>query len=235
MHPSHHARRTPDKPAYRMAGSGRVVTYGELEEASNRLAQLFRRLGLRAGDRIALMLENHPRWFEICWAAQRSGLVYTAISSRLTAAEAAYIVNDCGAEAFVTSTALAAQAAELAPLAPKLRIRLMLDGTLPGWDAYEAAVAAMPAEPVADETAGGDMLYSSGTTGRPKGVYLPPESPHIDFANALVRICAGPFGMGADTVYLSPGPLYHAAPLRFAMTVMRLGGTVVVMEHFDAA
>lgn len=111
MHPSHHARRTPDKPAYRMAGSGRVVTYGELEEASNRLAQLFRRLGLRAGDRIALMLENHPRWFEICWAAQRSGLVYTAISSRLTAAEAAYIVNDCGAQAFVTSTALAAQAA----------------------------------------------------------------------------------------------------------------------------
>ncbi len=235
MHPSHHARRTPDKPAYRMAGSGRVVTYGELEDASNRLAQLFRRLGLRAGDRIALMLENHPRWFEICWAAQRSGLVYTAISSRLTAAEAAYIVNDCGAEAFVTSTALAAQAAELAPLAPKLRIRLMLDGTLPGWDAYEAAVAAMPAEPVADETAGGDMLYSSGTTGRPKGVYLPPESPDIDFANSLVRICAGPFGMGADTVYLSPGPLYHAAPLRFAMTVMRLGGTVVVMEHFDAA
>ncbi len=235
MHPSHHARRTPDKPAYRMAGSGRVVTYGELEDASNRLAQLFRRLGLRAGDRIALMLENHPRWFEICWAAQRSGLVYTAISSRLTAAEAAYIVNDCGAQAFVTSTALAAQAAELAPLAPKLRIRLMLDGTLPGWDAYEAAVAAMPAEPVADETAGGDMLYSSGTTGRPKGVYLPPESPDIDFANALVRICAGPFGMGADTVYLSPGPLYHAAPLRFAMTVMRLGGTVVVMEHFDAA
>lgn len=235
MHPSHHARRTPDKPAYRMAGSGRVVTYGELEDASNRLAQLFRRLGLRAGDRIALMLENHPRWFEICWAAQRSGLVYTAISSRLTAAEAAYIVNDCGAQAFVTSAALAAQAAELAPLAPKLRIRLMLDGTLPGWDAYEAAVAAMPAEPVADETAGGDMLYSSGTTGRPKGVYLPPESPDIDFANSLVRICAGPFGMGADTVYLSPGPLYHAAPLRFAMTVMRLGGTVVVMEHFDAA
>jgi long-chain acyl-CoA synthetase len=235
MHPSQHAQRTPDKVAYRMAGSGQAVSYGELEQGSNRLAQLFRRLGLKPGDRIALMLENHPRWFEICWAAQRSGLVYTAISSRLTAGEAATIVDDCGAQLFVSSVALGAQAAELVPLTPKVRTRLMLDGTVPGYAAYETAVAPMPAERIADECAGGDMLYSSGTTGRPKGVYVPPESPDIAYVNSLVKVCAGPFGMGADTVYLSPGPLYHAAPLRFAMTVMRLGGTVVVMEHFDAA
>jgi len=235
MHPSIHARRTPDKPAYRMAGSGQVVTYGQLDAASNRLAQLFRQRGLRPGDRIALMLENHPRYFEICWAAQRSGLVYTAISSRLTAAEAAYIVDDCGARLFVTSAALSRQAAELVPVTPKLHTRLMLDGTVAGYESCEAAVAGMPAERVADECAGGDMLYSSGTTGRPKGVYVPPESTDIDYVNSLAKVCAGPFGMGEDTVYLSPGPLYHAAPLRFAMTAMRLGGTVVVMEHFDAA
>ncbi|MBN8507844.1 MAG: AMP-binding protein [Burkholderiales bacterium] len=235
MHPSIHARRRPDKVAYRMAGSGRAVSYRELDERSNRLAQLFRRFGLKPGDRIALMLENHPRWFEICWAAQRSGLVYTAISSRLTPGEAAYIVDDCGAQLFVSSIALGAQAAGLVPLTPKVRERLMLDGTVPGYASYEAAVAPMPAEPVADECAGGDMLYSSGTTGRPKGVYVPPESSDIAYVNSLVKVCAGPFGIGEDTVYLSPGPLYHAAPLRFAMTVMRLGGTVVVMEHFDAA
>jgi long-chain acyl-CoA synthetase len=235
MHPSQHAQRTPDKAAYRMAGSAEVVTYGALEAGSNRLAQLFRRLGLKPGDRIALLLENHPRYFEICWAAQRAGIVYTAISSRLTAGEAAHIVNDCGATLFVSSMALARLAAELLPLTPKLRTRLMLGGAVPGYEAYEAAVAPMPAERIADETAGGDMLYSSGTTGRPKGVHVPPESPDIAHVNSLVKVCAGPFGMGMDTVYLSPGPLYHAAPLRFAMTVMRLGGTVVVMEHFDAA
>jgi long-chain acyl-CoA synthetase len=235
MHPSIHARQTPDKPAYRMAGSGLAVSYRQLDEGSNRLAQLLRRLGLGVGDRIALMLENHPRYFEICWAAQRAGIVYTAISSRLTAGEAAYIVGDCGARIFITSKALAGQAAELLAQMPRVHTRLMLDGVIDGYQAYEAAVAGRPAERIADESAGGDMLYSSGTTGRPKGVFVPPESTDIAYVNSLLKVCIGPFMMGPDTVYLSPGPLYHAAPLRFAMAVMRLGGTVVVMEHFDAA
>ncbi|HMO47820.1 MAG TPA: AMP-binding protein [Rubrivivax sp.] len=235
MHPSIHARTTPDQPAYVMAGSGQSVSCRQLDEASNRLAHLLRRLGVGCGDRIALMLENHPRYFEICWAAQRAGIIYTAMSSRLTAGEAAYIVGDCGAKVFITSMALAGQAAELQQRMPGVQTRLMLDGAIDGYAPYESAVADCPATPIADESAGGDMLYSSGTTGRPKGVYVPPESTDIAFANSLVKVCMGPFGMGADTVYLSPGPLYHAAPLRFAMTVMRLGGTVVVMEHFDAA
>ena len=121
MHPSIHARSTPDKPAYVMAGSGHRVSYRQLDEASNRLAHLFRRLGVGPGDRIALMLENHPRYFEICWAAQRAGIVYTAISSRLTAGEAAYIVNDCGAKVFISSKALARQAAELLDQTPRCR------------------------------------------------------------------------------------------------------------------
>ncbi len=235
MHPSIHARQTPDKCAYRMAGSGLTVSYRELDEGSNRLAHFFRSVGVGIGDRIALMLENHPRYFEICWAAQRAGIVYTAISSRLTAGEAAYIVDDCGAKVFITSMALAGQAAELRGRTPKVQTRLMLDGTIDGYQAYEVTVAGCPAERIADESAGGDMLYSSGTTGRPKGVFVPPESTDIAFVNSLLKVCIGPFQMGPDTVYLSPGPLYHAAPLRFAMAVMRLGGTVVVMEHFDAA
>ncbi len=235
MHPSIHARQSPDKVAYRMAGGGQAVSYAELEAGSNRLAQFFRRSGLGVGDRIALMLENHPRYFEICWAAQRSGIVYTAISSRLTAGEAAYIVNDCGAQVFISSIALADQAAALREQMPKVHTRLMLDGTIDGYRAYEDEVAGLPATRIADESAGGDMLYSSGTTGRPKGVYVPPESTDIAFVSSLLKVCMGAFGMGEDTVYLSPGPLYHAAPLRFAMAVMRLGGTVVVMEHFDAA
>jgi len=235
MHPSIHATSQPGKPAVILAESGRVITYRELDEASNRLAQLFRARGLRPGERIALMLQNHPRYFEICWAAQRSGLVYTAISSRLTAAEIEYIVADCGARLFITSQALAAQAAQLRSRPGGVQTWLMLDGALPGYEAFEDAVASCPAERIGDECAGGDMLYSSGTTGRPKGVFVPPESSDIAFQNGLLKTCVGYFGMGDDTVYLSPAPLYHAAPLRFAMTVMRLGGTVVVMAHFDAA
>ena len=116
MHPYIHAQKTPDKLAYVMAGSGEAVTYRQLDEQSNRIAQLFRSLGLKAGDHIALFLENNARFFEICWGAQRSGLVYTAISSRLTAAEVDYIVTDCGAKLFVTSKYLSDRAAELAPL-----------------------------------------------------------------------------------------------------------------------
>ena len=235
MHPSIHARQSPDKPAYVMAGSGRAVSYRQLDEASNRLAHFFRSVGVGVGDRIALMLENHPSYFEICWAAQRAGIVYTAISSRLNPGEAAYIVDDCGAKVFISSMALARQAGELLAQTPKVRTRLMLDGTIAGYRSYEQAVSGQPATPVADQSAGGDMLYSSGTTGRPKGVFVPPESSDIAYVSSLVKVCMSAFGMGSDTVYLSPGPLYHAAPLRFAMVVMRLGGTVVVMEHFDAA
>ena len=234
MHPYIHAGKTPDKPAYIMASTGETVTYRQLDEQSNRIAQLFRSLRLKAGDHIALFLENNPRFFEICWGAQRSGLIYTAISSRLTAAEVDYIVTDCGAKLFVTSNHLADRAAELAPLMKDVAHRFMLDGTIAGYQSWEEAVARQPAERIADETTGHDMLYSSGTTGRPKGVLPVVEPQPIDADNPLFQITRKLYGMGDDTVYLSPAPLYHAAPLRFNMTVMRLGGTSVIMEHFDA-
>ena len=217
-----------------MASTGETVTYRQLDEQSNRIAQLFRSLGLKAGDHIALFLENNPRFFEICWGAQRSGLIYTAISSRLTAAEVDYIVTDCGARLFVTSNHLADRAAELASLMKDVAHRFMLDGIIAGYQSWEEAVARQPAERIADETTGHDMLYSSGTTGRPKGVLPVVEPQPIDADNPLFQITRKLYGMGDDTVYLSPAPLYHAAPLRFNMTVMKLGGTSVIMEHFDA-
>ena len=234
MHPYIHARKQPDKPAYIMAASGRTVTYRQLDEQSNRIAQLFRSLNLKAGDHIALFLENNSQFFEICWGAQRSGLVYTAISSRLTAAEVEYIVRDCGARLFITSHYLAGTAAELVPLLDDVANRYMIDGVIAGYESWEAAVARQPATRIADETAGHDMLYSSGTTGRPKGVLPIVEPQPIDFDSPLLQITSKLYGMNADTVYLSPAPLYHAAPLRFNMSVMRLGGTSVIMENFDA-
>jgi len=234
MHPYLHAQKFPDKPAYIMAGSGETVTYRQLDERSNRIAQLFRSLGLQAGDHIAIFMENNARFFEICWGAQRSGLIYTAISSRLTAPEVDYIVGDCGAKLFVTSKYLAERATELRPLMARVANRFMIGGTIDGYASWEDAIARQPATPIADQTAGHDMLYSSGTTGRPKGV-LPvvPKQP-IDAENPLLAITSKLYGMGPDTIYLSPAPLYHAAPLRFNQSVMRLGGTSVIMENFDA-
>ncbi|PWR20501.1 AMP-binding protein [Zavarzinia compransoris] len=233
MHPGIHAANTPDKIAYRMAGSGIAVTYAELEARANACAHLFRSLGLVRGDSIALILENHPRFFEIAWAALRAGLYYTAISTRLTAAEAAYIVDDCGAKVLVTSRYMADLATRVAAQAPKLRHRLMLDGTAPDFAAYEAAVAEQPRTALADPSEGADMLYSSGTTGRPKGVKVAlPEEPY-GTPNKLFMLNAALYAPNAASVYLSPAPLYHAAPLRFSLTMMRFGATVIVMEHFE--
>ncbi|MDE2362853.1 MAG: acyl-CoA synthetase [Hyphomicrobiales bacterium] len=231
-HPFHHARTNPDKPATIMAGSGEVVTYGQLEARSNQGAHLLRSLGLKRGDSIALHLENHPRYFEICWAAQRAGLYYTCISSALTAGEVEYIVRDCSAKLFITSTAKAGEAGKLAPKISDLKL-YSVDKAWGPFANWEEACAKMPVMPIADETPGVDMLYSSGTTGRPKGIKLDLKDEPIDFANSLVQLAVGLFGFSKDTVYLSPAPLYHAAPLRWCMTTHRVGGTVIVMEKFD--
>jgi len=233
MHPHIHAARTPEKPAIVMSASGRTLSYRELEDRSNQFAQLLRARGVKPGDRIALLMENHPRFFEVCVGAHRAGIVYTAMSTRLTAAEASYIVTDCDARLLVTTHAMADAAAELLHATPGVATRLMIDGTIAGHECYEDALAAQRPERIADETAGCDMLYSSGTTGRPKGVFVPPDKPEIDASNPLIEIVRNHYAVDDRSVYLSPAPLYHAAPLRFNMTVLRLGGTCVIMEHFD--
>ncbi|WP_067480793.1 acyl-CoA synthetase [Actinomadura hibisca] len=234
MHLGQIAAQTPDKPAVIMAGSGRVVTYRELDEESNRLAQLLHAEGLRPGDHIAFMLENHPLFLAVAWAAQRSGLYYTAVSSRLQPDELAYIVANCEARAFVSSAALGGTAAAVAERTPGVRLRLMLDGTAPGFDSYEERVAAHPPVPLAEEREGSDMLYSSGTTGRPKGVKPPLPLVEMGTPGPLYRLISLLFQPDGDSVYLSPAPLYHAAPLRYCLNFHRFGATVVVMERFDA-
>jgi long-chain acyl-CoA synthetase len=232
MHPSIHAQTQPDKPAFIMASTGETVTYRELDERSNRGAQLFRKLGLKVGDGIAIFMENNVHYLSICWAAQRAGLYFTCISSRLTAGEIEYIVKDCAAKVFITTKAMGDAPGELVERLPGVRL-FMSGGTAPGYESFEDAVAKMPATPIADETPGADMLYSSGTTGRPKGVKRPLSGGKIGDPNPLLMLVKLLYNFGEDTIYLSPAPLYHAAPLRYNMTVHTLGGTCVVMEHFD--
>ena len=231
MHPSIHAKSQPERAAIIMAGSGEVITFAELDARSNQVAQLLRARGIKIGDTVALCMENHPWFFCLTWGFQRAGVHYVGISSRLTPPEIAYILEDSGAKLLFGSAYLAPtldEVAKLAPAVPQLRL------DTPGAMSAEDALAAMPATPIADERAGVDMLYSSGTTGRPKGVKIPlPEDPAIDQANALVGLTMMAFGIKPDSVYLSPAPLYHAAPLRWCMTIQKLGGTVVVMEKFD--
>ncbi len=233
MFPGAIAAETPDKPAYIMATTGQVVTYGELDAAANRLSQLFWSLGLRPGDHVAFCMENNPRFFEVAWGAHYAGLRYTAASSRLTSGELTYIINDCGAKVFITSAYKADQATEIVADTPNVMLRLMIDGTVEGYESYEEAVAAQPATPLDDRREGGDMLYSSGTTGRPKGVKGPIPDAALGAAPALLGLTQILFSFQSEMTYLSPAPLYHSAPLRFNMTVMRFGGTCVLMEHFD--
>jgi acyl-CoA synthetase (AMP-forming)/AMP-acid ligase II len=234
-HPSIHARSHPDKIAYQMSGSGKAITYRELDELSNQGAQLFRALGLKAGDHVAFLMENRLAFMEICWAAQRAGLYYTAISRYLTKDEIAYIVRDCGAKVFITSPKCAEQVREFVTSTPGEPLLFMIDDPEPGFRSWDRETAAQPTTPIADEVAGYDMLYSSGTTGRPKGIKRVFEANRIDQPSPFTRrLCSEMCGMNAETVYLSPAPLYHAAPLRFNMMAIALGGTSIIMEHFDA-
>jgi fatty-acyl-CoA synthase len=178
-------------------------------------------------------MENNLAFMDPVWAAFRSGLYITTVNRYLPADEVAYIVQDCGAKVVMTSHAKRETAEALADLIPDVRVRLMVDGTLPGWDSYEEALAASSPAPLETEWMGDSMLYSSGTTGRPKGILrpLPEISPAEGFA---LRQAMNRYELSAESVYLSPAPLYHAAPLSYVLTVQSFGGTVVMMERFDA-
>jgi fatty-acyl-CoA synthase len=230
-----HARRRPDAPAIVMGESGEVVTYRELDERSARFARALRRRGLGVGDHVAICMENNRPYLEVAWAAQRAGLYFTAINRHLRPGEVQYILDDCGATALVTSAAMAPVIAGL-DLA-RVPTRVCADGELPGFEPYAAVCDAEAPLPPDDECEGREMLYSSGTTGRPKGVRKQlPATPMGDPSAAPVQIAQGiaAFGAGPGSVYLSPAPLYHSAPLVYCMSMHRLGATVVVMEHFDA-
>jgi len=233
MHPITHAQTRPDHPAMIMAGSGQTVTFAEMDAYANRFAQLLRARGLKRGDHFAVLMENNVHYLQVVWGSQRAGTMMVPISTRLTAPEICYILKDAGAKFLLTSTRYAEAIEGIRDECADLPL-LIVDGE--GEEDYEAALAAQPPEPIADQAPGQYMLYSSGTTGRPKGVKpAPPEDDDILATNPLMGLAVMGAGMPADgsMVYLSPAPLYHAAPIGWCTTAQRLGGTVVVMEKFD--
>jgi acyl-CoA synthetase (AMP-forming)/AMP-acid ligase II len=216
-----------------MAGSGEVLTYRELDERSMRLARLLAANGLTEGDRIAIFAENHLRYFEVYWAAIRSGLYVTGVNWHLTAEEAGYVMANSGAKALFTTAAMAGTARQMLPGLPGCRVRLVAGGTADGFEPYETAVAGYPARDVTGRRRGDVLLYSSGTTGRPKGVRQPLTDKTVAAGGGVSPLARAFLQMDDATVYLSPAPLYHAAPLGWAAAVHELGGTVIVMEKFD--
>ena len=223
-----------DRLAFQMCESGETVTFGQLEARANQVARVLRSCGVTRGRHVALLMKNHRRFLEACFGADRAGVYYTTISTRLTAEEIAYIVRDCAAQVLVVSADFGELIRQLRPLLPE-DLRCFTVGTpVPGFESWEAAVDDAHDSPIADPAQGLDMLYSSGTTGRPKGVKWPLPPIPAGARTMLVDLLAPLFGYGRDCRYLSPAPLYHAAPLRHSMTVIKLGGTAFVMASFDA-
>ncbi len=238
MYPGHFVETTPDKPAAIMAGSGEILTYRQLDDRSNQLAQLLWAAGLRPGDHVSIFMENSLRYFDCYWAAVRSGLYFTTINRYLQPEESAYILEDSGSKALFTSSNMAELMAEVTERVPGVEVLLSVDGGIDGFDDFEQAIAGFPAQPLENQPRGEAMLYSSGTTGRPKGIKRPLTGLAVDDPDSVggvVMLVSGLFGADADTVYLSPAPLYHSAPLGFTTSFQSLGATTVIMERFDAA
>jgi acyl-CoA synthetase (AMP-forming)/AMP-acid ligase II len=237
VYPGRHAIETPDKPAIIMATTGETVTFAEYERECNRFAHLLRAAGLGRGDHISILMENSPRMLEVEGGAERAGLYYTLVNGYLASDEVAYIVTNSRSRMLVSSVAKRDVAERAASDCPQLEHLLMvgLDRPSGRWEPYDDAVAGFPTEPIPDETMGAAMLYSSGTTGRPKGIMrpLPEESPGAP--QAFTEGLKLAWGFREGMIYLNPAPLYHSAPHGSVATALRLGATNIVMEHFDAA
>ncbi len=233
QHPRRWALDDPERTAILLAATGERISYGALDARANRCAHLLRRLGLRRGDHVALLMENHPRFLEIVWASQNAGLYYTPVSWRFREEEIAFILQDCGASILFFSAQQAAMAVSLSARLPHLTL-VGVEYDAPGALAYPGAAADLPVTPIADESRGSDMLYSSGSTGRPKGIKQELKNTNIDGLSPMFAVYAERYGWGEDTVYLMPCPLYHSGPLRFAMAMQQVGALLIVMNRFDA-
>ncbi|MDR2188065.1 MAG: acyl-CoA synthetase [Azonexus sp.] len=225
-----------EKYAVIMGHSGDVLCYGEMAERSRRFARYLHNCGLRSGDVAALLFDNRAEFFEVLWGAHRLGLSYTLLNWHLSAQEVAYVLQDSGARALIVSDHLVSLGESVAGVIPDAGCCLLVGNSSPppGFTAYQAAIAKIPDEPLPDELEGQPMLYSAGTTGRPKGIKQ--ELDRLPFGTTSntetwLRHC---FAFDDTSVLLCPAPLYHAAPLAWAMTAQRIGATVVLMEQFDA-
>ena len=237
MYAGHYVEQHPDRPAFIMASTGEEVTHAELEARANRLAHALRDHGLAPGDHYSIFMENNDRYLEACAAGERSGLYYTCINSYLTAEEVAYIVDNSDSQVLITSPAKRDIALAAAKACPKLTRILVVDEPGGADDDrvrdYVEATSSFPDTPIADEQLGTPMLYSSGTTGRPKGIARPlPVQPPGEMM-PLFQFLTGLWHYREDMIYLSPAPLYHSAPQAAVNLTIRIGGTVVIMERFD--
>ena len=233
-HPGIFAERTPDRPAVIFGASGARLSFAEFEALSNRFAHLLRALGVARGDRVAVFLENHLMYLPLVWGAFRSGARLVAIATHLSADEVDYILSDSDASVLVTSRGLSGTVSRARMDGVPSINRFMLDGATPGFIAIESALAGQPDTPIADQAEGVEMLYSSGTTGRPKGILKPLPTGAFGIPASGYWLTTKIYSIDEETVYLSPAPLYHAAPLMFSMRCLRFGATVVIMEKFDA-
>jgi len=237
MYPGEYASQHPDRAAFVMASTGESVSYREFEERSNRLAHLLRSHGLGRLDHYSIFMENNDRYLEACAAGERAGLYYTCVNSYLTSDELAYIVQNSDSQVLITSRSRLAVATEALAQCPAVTLMLVVDD--PGGHDDErirdfvASVAKQPDTPIDDESLGGAMLYSSGTTGRPKGIIRPLAQEPPSFAAPLFAFLSNLWQYREDMIYLSPAPLYHSAPQAAVNLTIRKGGTAVIMERFD--
>ncbi len=244
MYPGNHALQHPDRPAFVMASTGAAISYADFEARSNRLARLLADHGLERLDHYSIFMENNDRYLEACAAGERSGLYYTCINSYLTAEELAYIINNSESRVLITSAARAEVALEAIVDCPNVSLVLVVDAPSDILDDGSAgpviadlatAVAAHRVEPLEPEWLGTPMLYSSGTTGRPKGIIRPLPQARPDESLPLFDFLAALWHYREDMVYLSPAPLYHSAPQAAVNLTLRFGGTAIIMERFDPA
>ncbi|MEZ5342406.1 MAG: AMP-binding protein [Acidimicrobiales bacterium] len=235
MYTANHAVDTPDKPAIIMATSGETITYAELDGRANQLAHTLRAAGLRRLDHYAIFMENNATYVETCAAGERSGLYYTCINSYLTADEVAFIVNNSESRALITSASRRDVAIEALKQCPNVELALIVGGSGDDgpFDDYDTVVRAKPRSPIDDEALGTSMLYSSGTTGQPKGILRPLPDLAASDNLPLLTFLAGLWRYREGMTYLSPAPLYHSAPQAAVNLALRHGATCVIMERFD--
>jgi acyl-CoA synthetase (AMP-forming)/AMP-acid ligase II len=235
LRPDDHADRAPDSAAVIVPATGARITYRTMVDQSKRLANALRSRGLRPGDHVAILMTNVPEYFEVVWAARRAGYFYTAINWHLTPGEVRYMLENSESKALIVSADLAEVAEQAAAGLPRLTLRLLIGASRPGWDGYAETVATFGPSPLGPELEGQAMLYSSGTTGRPKGIVHAKVDIGRRFGDVDGDILwVNRYGLSPSTVTLNVGPLYHAAPLVSAMSTHRHGGTVVLPPKFGA-
>lgn len=229
------AEREPERPVLEFE-SEPAIRYAGLEAMANRFAHLYRDAGLRRGDHVAAVFANGPHVIAAAWGAYRAGVYFTPVANTFSPTEIAYVVGNSQCRLLLADAVFAGSVGDLPRTFPGVHAFFSL-GEIPGFIDLEAALAARPATPLPDETPGALMMYSSGTTGAPKGIWRPLPTPAQvgdgppPFARDLIEL----FGLSSETRYLSPAPLYHAAPLRWTLAVTAAGGTALILRKFDAA